>query len=360
MFSTCQQLVLATGIVVAYAVGSIQKLQYYDTALVAVGLVAAFELSAVWLYESPRWLLSNDQTDSRAVAALKWLRGPKVSIDQELKEIKAAVSEKKPTLLQVLKEFSKRKVFIPFILVLMLLFFQQVGGVNVVAVFAATLFRDGGISHPQQTALYSIGVANLGATLVSVFWVDCVGRKVLLCTSGSGMLIGAIMFGTHFYITRPSLCSNDTVTQALQVSTDLSSCNTQYAPLAIVSILLFSFMFGLGWGPGCGVLVPELLPLKVRGVASGIGTVVQWATAALVTGVYLKWSDAVRPWFVWWTFAVLILLGIIFVVVFIPETKGRSLEEIQRKFETKKRLKVQASVNSKQQNGHKEYEAFKK
>ena len=329
---------LATGIVVAYAVGSIQKLQYYDTALVAVGLVAVLELSAVWLFETPRWLLLNGQK-SRTVAALKWLRGPRVSVEQEFKEIEAAVSEKKPTLLQVLKEFSKREVFIPLVLVLLLMFFQQIGGVNAVAVYAATLFQDAGISNPRQTALYSIGVANLVATLVSVFWIDYTGRKVMLIASGSGMLIGSIMFGAHFFITRPSLCSNDTVVQALQ---DSASCNTQYAPLAIVSILLFSFTFGLGWGPGSGILVSELLPLKVRGVASGIASLVQWSTAALVTGVYLKFADAARPWFAWWTFAVLILLGIVFVAVFIPETKGRSLEEIQRKFETK-RTRIQVS-----------------
>ena len=341
IFTTCMQLVLATGIVVAYAVGSIRAFQYYDTALIAVGLVAVFELSAVWLYETPRWLLSNGRK-SQAVAALKWLRGPKVSIEQEVKDIEAALSEKKPTMTQVLKEFSKRKAFIPLILVILLMFFQQIGGVNAIAAYAATLFQDAGVKNAQETALYAIGVANLAATLVSVFWVDYAGRKVMLLMSGLGMLIGSIMFGTHFFITRPSLCTNDTV-QALQTSTGVSNCNTQFAPLAIVSMLLFSFAFGLGWGPGPGILLPELLPLKVRGIASGIATFVQWATAALVTGVYLKFADAVRPWFAWWTFALLILLGLFFVIVFIPETKGRSLEEIQKKFEAKNRKVAQGS-----------------
>ena len=332
VYGSFTQLALAAGILVVYGLGSIQSLQYSDIALAAVGIVAVFEVMMVWCHETPRWLLSKDQR-TKAFAVLEWLRGPKVNVEPEISEMEAAMTEKQLTVVQVLREFLKKSVFIPLLLILVVMFFQQIGGLNAVSAYGATLFKSAGVSNPRQTALYSIGVSALLATIISVFIVDLVGRKPLLLISGTGMLVGTVMLGTHFYLTRPSLCANQT-TLTLQDS-DSTSCNTHLAPLAITSLLLFNIAFSLGWGPVPWVLMPELLPQRVRGVASGIATFINWGTAAIVTGFYLEYADAVQAWFAWWSFSVMNLLGVLFVLFFITETKGKSLEDIQRRYEAK-------------------------
>ena len=95
-------------------------------------------------------------------------------------------------------------------------------------------------------------------------------------------------------------------------------------------IFVVSFTFGFNTVPY--VLLPELLPLTVRGMASGFAAVSAWGGAALFTGFYLEFATLVRPWFAMWMLAGINVAVVIFVILFIPETKGKSLEEIESKF----------------------------
>ena len=113
-------------------------------------------------------------------------------------------------------------------------------------------------------------------------------------------------------------------------------CNKQFAPLAIVSLVIFYAAFTSGWGPIPAVLLGEMLPLRVRGVASGVISFLSWGTAAIVSGSYFNYSQAVKPWFAWWSFSLANLAGIVFVGFFVFETKGKSLEEIEERFKSKK------------------------
>ena len=124
------------------------------------------------------------------------------------------------------------------------------------------------------------------------------------------------------------MCTNNLNSTILDV---VEPCNSHFQLLAIFS-LLFIFAFNVGLGSVPRVLLPELLPLSVRGVASGYVMFTNWSVAAIVSGSYLPYSNLVRPWFTMWTFSLINLVGVLFILVFIPETKGKSLEEIERKF----------------------------
>ena len=210
------------------------------------------------------------------------------------------------------------------------------------ASFASSLFADAGISNPQTTAVYAVGCASLIGNFVSFVAVvnDLIGRTSLLILSGTGTL-GSAMLGIHFFITRPSLCdsSNSTLVESVDV---MESCNTHFGPLAIVSLILYRFAFAIGWGPIPWLLLSELLPLTVRGVASGFAMFTTWSIAAIVAGFYLEYAELVQPWFAMWTFSLINLASVLFVLIFIPETKGRTLEEMERKFE--RRTKVVETV----------------
>ena len=177
------------------------------------------------------------------------------------------------------------------------------------------------MSDPSVTASFVVGGTSVVFTLISIFVVDYFGRKILLILSGIGMLIGTIMLGTHFYVTRPSLCNITT-----SDNTDIV-CNGHIVPLAITGLVIFYSTFSIGWGPVPWILLGELIPLNIRGFVGSLATFVNWGTAAIVTGFYFNYSELVNSWFSWWTFSFFNGFAVIFVLLFIEETKGKSLEQ---------------------------------
>ena len=97
-------------------------------------------------------------------------------------------------------------------------------------------------------------------------------------------------------------------------------------------MILFVLTFAVGNSSVPYILISELLPLPVHGKASGIANAVAWSCAALFTGFYLQFAELVRPWFALWGIAGLNVATVVFVILFIPETKGKSLEELENKF----------------------------
>ena len=322
----------SAGIVLNYSIGTINGFRYYYTSLVAVGLVALFEVLMFWLPDTPRWLLSRGYGEE-AENVLLWFRGKTIGIKKELDEMKASLTAKKNTEKKVWRQFQKRSVFIPFVYVLIVFLFQQAGGINAVASFASTIFSDAGVSNPRLTSIYAVGCASLIGNFASFFLVDLVGRTSLLIASGTGMFLGSTILGTHFFITRPSLCNDFNATVIDTMENVAEPCNAHFGPLAIVSLILYRLSFAIGFGPMPWILVSELLPLSVRGVASGFVMVTNWSTSALVAGLYLVYVEVVQQWFAMWTFALINLAAAVFVLLVLPETKGKSLEEMERKYE---------------------------
>ena len=331
IFTSFTRLYLGAGLLVVFSVGSIPGFRYYDTALVMAGIIAVFELLMVWLCETPRWVITRGKKE-RAGKILQFLRGSKYDYEKELADIITTV-KKTPrlTTLQVLKQFKRRSVYIPVIMLLFVMFFMQISGLHATTAFGAIIFDQAGVANPNSISAYSIGIIGVVFTFCSMFIIDLVGRKILLVISGVGMFLGTTLLGVHQFITRPSLCQNATmIIQDSEVS-----CNTHFAPLAIFSICLFTATFAVGWGPMPWILLGELLPLQVRGMASGLAVIVAWGTTAIVTGFYVSYANLVSPWFAWWTFSVFNFAGVLFVIFGLIETKGKSLEEIQEYFESK-------------------------
>ena len=312
-----------------YILGSINGFTYFEISLVLLGIAILFTLAVPWIPETPRWLVFKRKDRAKAVKVLKYLRGSGSDhLHGELEGIEVAVeSSGSLSIVQLLKEFKKQNILFPFLVILVLMIFQELcGGGSTVNAYAAPVFKEAGVKNPLISSSYAIGGSQLFATVISVCIIDYVGRKFLLVLSCSGMFIASIMLGTHFYVTRPSLCE-----KAMNMTSEDSviSCNSQFAPLAIVSLIFFIMSFAVGIGPVLWVLMSEYLPLHVRGVASGVVIVANWAAAAAVTGLYLSYVNLVKPWFAWWTFSIINLSGLVFVLLFVVETKGKSLEKIQ-------------------------------
>ena len=337
LFGGCNQLFITIGGFIGYLYG-VQNfhINYWKFALIAAGIVALFEILMLFTYETPRWLFSKHK-EFQAIRVLKILRGPNTQVTKEMNQIKAAL-RRKYTILEQLKAFKNRAVFIPFILVLMLMFFQQFSGINAVIFYASDIFKTAQISlDVNLVSALAIGVAQVVATLLSVMLVDKLGRKVLLTVSSIGMGLSSFILGIYYFILVHH-CGNclgpHSVCQT-RPSLDITApCNTSnFGYLAVVCVVFFIISFSLAWGPIPWSMMSELMPNHVRTLAGSIATFVNWTFAAIITSFFHSYSKFATEAGAFWSFTVVMVFAIVLVIIFLPETKGHSLEEIQEHFE---------------------------
>ena len=329
------EVLVMAGITLNYALGSIDNFYYFYISLVTAGIVTLFEVLMFWLPETPRSLLSRGYV-KKAEKILKWLRGPNSDIStKEFKEIKQHIISTRSTKKSVWRNLLRKSVIVPFFYLVVIFLVKQFCGINAIFAYAGEIFFEAGVPNPRSTSIYAVGASTIVGVLLAFLTADLLGRKALLIASGTLMAVGTGMLGTHFYITRPSLCTNDmTIGSGMEaVMDEVETCNPRFAPLAISSLIIYTFGFSVGWGPLPWVLMSELLPLSVRGIASGTCLIVSYVSSTVVVGVYPEYVELVNPWMAVWTFAVISLSGSAFVLVFIPETKGKSLEAVEKGFE---------------------------
>lgn len=307
LFSALPQLALALGITMAYCIG--YNLRYDHSAFVAAAIGIICSLLVSCLPESPQYLLSKGKRE-KANTVLKCLRGPCAEISGEVFEFDNIIyKQRKMSCRELFSEMSQRRVGLPFILLFFVLVFQQLSGINAIVFYGAPILQTAGIAHSEFTALLAIGLTELITTIITVFIVDLFGRKYMLMMSSLVMAGSCTGLATHLYLSN-------------------SSEHTSALAIGSVTMLIVGFSLGLGAIPW--TLITELLPLRVRGTLGGVLSAVNWACAALVTGLYLQFAAKATESVVWWTFAAINVLAMMFVAFFLPETKGKKLEVIEK------------------------------
>ena len=319
---------ITSGILFNYALGALRDFRYYSISLVAVGIVALFEVLMFWLPETPRWLVSRGQVDE-AEDVLLWLRGKKIGTKKEITAMKKSFTEKKSS---VWRLFLKRSIITPVVYVLIIFAVQQSGGINAITPFVSILLKNAGVSNPRAASIYSVGIPGLIFLVVAIVLVDFIGRKFLLVVSATGQFLGLAMLGIHAFISRPSLCASSNSSVEM---TDGAVCNPHFQYLAVFSTILFVSSFTVGYNSVPYVLLAELLPLSVRGKASGMASSMAWGCASLFLFFYFDVTALITPWFTFWAIAIVNILFAIFVIVLVPETKGKQVTELENLFAKK-------------------------
>jgi len=254
---------------------------------------ALFGLLLFLVPKTPRYLVLRGQPE-KAKGILERINGLEAA-QQILSDIKETIHKKSEPIFTY---------GIPVVVIgILLSFFQQAVGINVVLYYAPRIFENmGATGDVSMIQTVVMGIINIIFTLVAIFTVDKWGRKPLLITGSIGMMTGMI---------------------ALACLSFMDSIGI----MALVFIIIYSASFMMSWGPVCWVLISEIFPNTIRGKAIAVAVAAQWIANFLVSSTF----PALSEWNIGCTYLIYAAFGLlsaIFVLVFVPETKGKTLEEM--------------------------------
>jgi sugar porter (SP) family MFS transporter len=301
------QLAIVTGILLAYFVNWIfassgpsnWRWMYAMGALPSV----LFFLLLLRVPESPRWLVKKGREDeARSI----------LTRADSAEAAAAGIRDIKDTL--ALEEGSFREIFRPafrrpLLIAVVLAVFQQITGINAILYYAPRIFEGAGFARMSaigQSAI--VGLVNMLFTIVAIVLADKVGRRPLLLVATGGMGVSLLLLGAAFKF--PLLP----------------------ASALLFIILLYIAFFASAMGPLVWVVMAEIFPIKVRGSAMGLATLVLWFADFIVTLTFPIISDKFHPSTAFWIYAVMCAADLVFMWFYLPETKGKSLEEIERQW----------------------------
>uniref|UniRef100_A0A8C6QEB7 Solute carrier family 2 (facilitated glucose transporter), member 6 n=1 Tax=Nannospalax galili TaxID=1026970 RepID=A0A8C6QEB7_NANGA len=267
------QLMAVFGSLSLYALGLL--LPWRWLAVAGEGPVLIMILLLSFMPNSPRFLLSRGR-DDEALRALSWLRSDS-DIHWEFEQIQENVQRQSSRVSWA--EVRDPHVFRPILIAVLMRFLQQLTGITPILVYLQTIFDSTSVVLPSQQDAAIVGAVRLLSVLIAAVTMDLAGRKVLLYVSG----------------------------------------------------------YAMGWGPITWLLMSEVLPLRARGVASGLCVLVSWLTAFVLTMYFLQAVNTFGLQVPFFFFAAICLLSLLFTGCCVPETKGRSLEQIEAFFHTGRR-----------------------
>ena len=267
-----------------------------------------YTIMTLGLPESPRWLFSvkNDEAGARETLAIVGVE----NIDQTIQEIKTAYEEEKAQgSIQLFTKHHRKIISIAFFVA----FFNQASGINFLLYYAPRILEEAGFAKNNSLlSSISLGLMNLVFTFVGLWLIDRIGRKTLLIIGCFGYIISLSMVAYGFI--------------------------NHSAPEFMLSfLLLFIASHAIGQGAVIWVLISEIFPTQIRAKGQAFGASIHWVFAALITLVTPVFLDSEHgifkdnPWPIFAFFTVMMALQLVWILTKVPETKGVSLEELQKK-----------------------------
>ncbi|CAG0884146.1 unnamed protein product [Cyprideis torosa] len=309
---------ITSGIALAYSIGSFvewRTLAWFCFALAPVSILAM-----IWQPESPTFLITQGKI-TVAHQSLRKLRGPEESeyeLECEIKALELEIQEESSQTVTMSDLLSPSFVK-PFLITAMTMVFQQLAAINVILLFVVDIFKSAGtnISEDLQTILlgWVLAMAHGLGTALS----DRAGRRLLLLLSGSGIIVGLGSMGSYYY---------------LKDHTEQNMDNLGWLPL--VSLMVYIVPYSVGYGAIPWVLMGELFAPKYRAVASGICSGISWIMAFATTSTFKPLESGIGEAGTFWLYSSINIVGILLIFSMVPETKGKSLQEIEAYFKPTK------------------------
>lgn len=304
-FVAFYQLAISLGILSSFVVGYLFSTSEDWRWMFAIGIFPALlqMLALFFLPDTPAWLFKQG-LHNRAILTLGRLRKDKEWMHQ-VDAMKSAANPQKIGSWKML--FSKQLRFVLLIGIL-LSSFQQITGVNIIIYYAPKIFQTAGFASTNGALLatLSIGIINVIATALSSWLLDKTGRRKLLITGSAGMALGLGFLATAFFV------------QSAMIGI-----------IAVISLMAYVAFFAIGLGPVTWVVISEIYPLSIRGKAMTISLFVNWLFNYLVSLTFLDLIQKIGSEGTFFMYAVICIIAFAFVSRYLPETKGKTLEEIE-------------------------------
>jgi MFS transporter, SP family, arabinose:H+ symporter len=301
------QLAIVTGILLAYFVnwifagsGPANWRWMYATGALPSLLFFALLLRVP---ESPRWLVKRGR-NAEAENILTKVNNADFA-GSELRSIRESLALEKGSIGELFRRGFRR----PMIIAIVLAVFQQITGINAILYYAPRIFEGAGFARMSaigQSTL--VGFINLLFTIVAITLADRVGRRPLLLLATAGMGISLALLGAAFKF--------------------------QFLPPSglLIIILLYIAFFASAMGPLVWVVMAEIFPTRMRGSAMGLATLILWLADFAVTLTFPVITDKLNQATAFWIYAVMCAIDLVFMIFFLPETKGKTLEEIEKRW----------------------------
>jgi sugar porter (SP) family MFS transporter len=305
--SSLFQLAITLGILSAYLVNAAFASTGSWRWPVALAFVPALILlvGMYFLPETPRWLVSKNR-DEEARRVLSRTRSED-EVEQELQEIRRAEDEEG-------EQAGYRELLSPWVRPMLvvgigLAVFQQFVGINTVIYYAPTIIKSTGLADVASVlATVGIGVVNVLMTIVAIAVIDRVGRKPLLLVGLAGMTVSLGIIGAAFAF---------------------SGLSGIISWVTLAGLMLYIASFAVSFGPVLWVMLPEIFPLNARGTGTGVSALSNWGANFVVAQAFLPLVALIGRSAVFWILAAICIVAALFIQFLVPETKGRSLEQIE-------------------------------
>ncbi|CAG5021083.1 unnamed protein product [Parnassius apollo] len=303
------QAFMNVGYLLVYGIGPFTS--YSVVAYVGMAFVAVFAICFFFMPETPVYHLSKNEREL-AAECLKRIRGrSRAGVESEVNQMADHISssmEKTATLADVFRGSN----FKAFYITCALLFFQQFSGINAVIFYMSSIFRAAGSDLDWSISTIIVGVIQLVASMLTPLVVDRLGRRIPLLVSTFGTATSLGLLGMYYL-----------------VSDQKSPVVSSIGFLPILSMVLFIVTYSWGLGPLPWALLGELFPIEVKAVATPIISGFCGILTFLVTRYFEPIANALGMYVVFWLLGVCCAAGFFFTLFLVPETKGKSLQEIQ-------------------------------
>jgi SP family galactose:H+ symporter-like MFS transporter len=317
---TLNQLAITVGILVSYVVDAFFAPDQSWRWMLASGVfpAVALEVGVVFLPESPRWLLLHGQRE-RATDTLARIRATEDN-QAEINDI----LEHAETGYGKITDLLQPRIVQVILLGAGLAVIQQVTGINTVIYYAPTIFQAAGFQSAQASiiATAGVGLVNVIMTIVAIPLVDRLGRRPLLLTSLTGMLVSLVLLSIGFTLGGPAL-----------------------KWIGVLSLVVYIASFAIGLGPVFWLLISEIFPLNIRGQAASIATTANWLSNFFVSLTFLSLLNSLGNVLTFLLYAALSAAGLWYCFALVPETKRVPLERIERNLRSGRKLRELARLD---------------
>lgn len=330
MLSAFASVGTSLGVMLEYFIGSLldwDKLAFFNATMPAMALFLAF-----FIPESPSWLISSKNDEIRCRASLRRVRDSKCDVDTEFNDLLMSTkTDESTSFKEKLRLISRPSAYKPFIIVSIYFLLSQFSGLNVVTFYAVDVIRDSGSTFDKYMATIVLGFIRLAFTVIGCMLMWRLGRKPLSYVSSVGCGISMLCFAGYMY------------QNAIWVAAGQPASNTWFP---IASLFVFYACSTIGYLIVPWVMIGEVFPRQIRGMLGGVATCVGHFSIFIVLQTYPMLQELVTKPGTFAVYGVVSLLSTVFFYYFCPETKNKTLQEIEDSFHNKKKQKKTVVISA--------------